>query len=104
MKPIFAQWLQPFNDLGAGTVTLQNTGGTDHLSFDAIGLPGFQFIQDAIEYNTRTHHTNMDSYDHLQPADLMQAATIVASFVYNAAMREEKLPRKAFVAAPARGF
>jgi hypothetical protein len=100
--PIFTQWLQPFNDLGAGTVTLQNTGGTDHLSFDAIGLPGFQFIQDAIEYNTRTHHTNMDSYDHLQPADLMQAATIVASFVYNAAMRDEKLPRKVFVAAPAR--
>lgn len=104
VKPIFTQWLQPFSDLGAGTVTLQNTGGTDHLSFDAIGLPGFQFIQDAIEYSTRTHHTNMDSYDHLQPADLMQAATIVASFVYNAAMREEKLPRKAFVAAPARGF
>jgi carboxypeptidase Q len=103
--PIFQQWLQPFNDLGATTVTQQNTGGTDHLSFDAIGLPGFQFIQDGIEYNTRTHHTNMDSYDHLQPADLMQAATIVASFVYNAAMREEKLPRKAFVApASARGF
>lgn len=104
VKPIFAQWLQPFSDLGAGAVTLQNTGGTDHLSFDAIGLPGFQFIQDAIEYNTRTHHTNMDSYDHLQPADLMQAATIVASFVYNAAMREEKLPRKVFVPAPVRGF
>ena len=102
VKSIFTQWLQPFNDLGATTLTLQNTGGTDHLSFDAIGLPGFQFIQDGIEYNTRTHHTNMDSYDHLQPADLMQAATIVASFVYNAAMRDEKLPRKAFVATPAR--
>ena len=103
--PVFQQWLQPFNDLGATTVTMQNTGGTDHLSFDAIGLPGFQFIQDGIEYNTRTHHTNMDSYDHLQPADLMQAATIVASFVYNAAMREEKLPRKPFVAPAApRGF
>ena len=103
--PVFQQWLQPFNDLGATTVTMQNTGGTDHLSFDAIGLPGFQFIQDGIEYNTRTHHTNMDSYDHLQPADLMQAATIVASFVYNAAMREEKLPRKPFVAPSApRGF
>ncbi|MEO5594292.1 MAG: M20/M25/M40 family metallo-hydrolase [Chitinophagaceae bacterium] len=102
VKPIFTQWLQPFNDLGATTLTLQNTGGTDHLSFDAIGLPGFQFIQDAIEYGTRTHHTNMDSYDHLQPADLMQAATLVASFVYNAAMRDEKLPRKAFVAVPAR--
>ena len=104
VKPIFAQWLQPFNDLGAAAVTLQNTGGTDHLSFDAIGLPGFQFIQDGIEYNTRTHHTNMDSYDHLQAADLMQAATIVAAFVYNAAMRDEKLPRKAFTAVPARGF
>jgi len=104
VKNIFAQWLQPFNDLGAGAVTLQNTGGTDHLSFDAIGLPGFQFIQDAIEYNTRTHHTNMDSYDHLQPADLMQAAAIVAAFVYNAAMRDEKLPRKPFTPAPQRGF
>lgn len=104
VAPIFSEWLKPFNDLGANTVTLQNTGGTDHLSFDAIGLSGFQFIQDAIEYNTRTHHTNMDSYDHLQPADLMQAATIVASFVYNAAMREEKLPRKAFVAPAGRGF
>lgn len=94
VKPIFAQWLQPFNDLGAATITLQNTGGTDHLSFDAIGLPGFQFIQDEIEYSTRTHHTNMDSYDHLQADDLKQAATIIASFIYNAAMRDEKLPRK----------
>ncbi len=94
VKPIFTQWLQPFNDLGAATITLQNTGGTDHLSFDAIGLPGFQFIQDEIEYSTRTHHTNMDSYDHLQADDLKQAATIIASFIYNAAMRDEKLPRK----------
>jgi carboxypeptidase Q len=104
VRPIFAQWLKPFNDLGAATITLQNTGGTDHLSFDAIGLPGFQFIQDAIEYDTRTHHSNMDSYDHLQAADLMQAATIVASFVYNASMRDDKLPRKAFVAPQGRGF
>ncbi|MDE3250290.1 MAG: M20/M25/M40 family metallo-hydrolase [Bacteroidota bacterium] len=102
--PIFKQWLQPFADLGASTVTLQNTGGTDHLSFDAIGLPGFQFIQDPIEYSTRTHHTNMDTYDHLIPADLQQAAAVIASFVYNAAMRDEKLPRKAFTPAPARGF
>jgi carboxypeptidase Q len=93
-KPIFTQWLQPFNDLGANTVTLQNTGGTDHLSFDGIGLPGFQFIQDQIEYDTRTHHTNMDSYDHLLPNDLKQAATIIATFVYNAAMRDQKIPRK----------
>jgi hypothetical protein len=96
-KPIFAKWLQPFNDLGASTLTLQNTGGTDHLSFDAIGLPGFQFIQDPIEYETKTHHSNMDSYDHLQAEDLKQAATIIASFVYDAAQRDEKIPRKPFV-------
>jgi carboxypeptidase Q len=94
VKDIFTQWLQPFNDLGAKTVTISNTGGTDHQSFDAVGLPGFQFIQDEIEYNTRTHHTNMDSYDHLIADDLKQIATVVAGFVYNAAMRDEKLPRK----------
>jgi carboxypeptidase Q len=92
---IFKQWLAPFNELGATTVTLQNTGGTDHQAFDAVFLPGFQFIQDPIEYNTRTHHTNMDGYDHLQSADLKQAATIIAAFVYNTAQRDEKLPRKA---------
>src|ERR1700722_2046001 len=97
VKPIFAQWLKPFNDLGASTITLQNTGGTDHLSFDAVGLPGFQFIQDPIEYDTRTHHSNMDSYDHLQADDLKQAATIIASFIYNAAQRDEKIPRKPFM-------
>jgi hypothetical protein len=94
VKDIFTQWLQPFNDLGAKTVTISNTGGTDHQSFDGVGLPGFQFIQDPIEYDTRTHHTNMDSYDHLIADDLKQIATIVASFVYNAAQRDEKLPRK----------
>ncbi|HYM95005.1 MAG TPA: M20/M25/M40 family metallo-hydrolase, partial [Chitinophagaceae bacterium] len=93
-KDIFTQWLAPFNDLGAKTVSISNTGGTDHLSFDAVGLPGFQFIQDPVEYETRTHHSNMDSYDHLVYDDLKQIATIVASFVYNAAMRDEKLPRK----------
>ena len=93
-KPIFTKWLEPFGDLGAKTVTLQNTGGTDHLAFDGIGLPGFQFIQDEIEYDTRTHHTNMDSYDHLQADDLKQAATIIASFVYHAAQRDQKIPRK----------
>lgn len=91
---IFTKWLEPFKDLDATTVTISNTGGTDHLSFDAIGIPGFQFIQDPIEYSTRTHHTNMDSYDHLVPADLKQASVIVASFVYHTAMRDEKLPRK----------
>ncbi|HEV7782250.1 MAG TPA: M20/M25/M40 family metallo-hydrolase [Chitinophagaceae bacterium] len=93
--PVFSKWLEPFNDLGAKTVTINNTGGTDHQAFDAVGIPGFQFIQDEIEYNTRTHHTNMDTYDHLVPADLMQAATIVASFVYNTATKDEKIPRKA---------
>ncbi len=92
--PVFTEWLAPFADLDAKTVTVSNTGGTDHLSFNAIGIPGFQFIQDELEYNTRTHHTNMDSYDHLSASDLRQAATIVAAFVYNAANREEKLPRK----------
>ena len=94
VKDIFKQWLAPFNDLGATTVTMQNTGGTDHQAFDAIFIPGFQFIQDPIEYNTRTHHTNFDGYDHLQADDLKQAATIIAAFVYNTAQRDEKLPRK----------
>jgi Zn-dependent M28 family amino/carboxypeptidase len=93
-KPIFAKWLEPFSDLDAKTLTLQNTGSTDHVSFDAIGLPGFQFIQDPIEYSTRTHHSNMDSYDHLQADDLKQAATIIASFIYDACQRDEKIPRK----------
>jgi hypothetical protein len=94
VKEIFTQWLAPFKDMGASTLTISNTGGTDHGSFDAVGLPGFQFIQDPIEYSTRTHHTNMDSYDHLVPEDLQQVSVIVASFVYNAATRDEKLPRK----------
>jgi len=93
-RSIFDQWLVPFHDLGATTTTIQNTGGTDHLSFDAIGLPAFQFIQDPIEYGSRTHHSNMDSYDHLQAEDLMQASTIIADFIYNAAQRDEKIPRK----------
>ncbi|HQW84609.1 MAG TPA: M20/M25/M40 family metallo-hydrolase [Ferruginibacter sp.] len=92
--PIFEKWLEPFHDLAAKTVTINNTGGTDHLSFDAVGIPGFQFIQDEIEYNTRTHHTNMDTYDHLVPDDLKQAATIIASFVYNTSQLDEKIPRK----------
>jgi Zn-dependent M28 family amino/carboxypeptidase len=76
------------------TLTMRNTGGTDHLSFDAVGIPGFQFIQDPLEYETRTHHSNMDVYDRLQPEDLKQMAVIVASFVYSAAMRDEMFPRK----------
>ncbi len=95
VRSIFRQWLQPFRDLGASTLTASNTGGTDHLSFDAIGLPGFQFIQDEIEYETRTHHSNQDVFDRIQGEDLKQAATIMAAFLYNTAMLDEKLPRKA---------
>jgi hypothetical protein len=93
-RSIFAEWLKPFNEMGAKTLTIENTGGTDHLSFDRVGIPGFQFIQDEIEYDTRTHHSNMDDYDHLVPEDLKQAAIIVASFVYNTAQRDEMMPRK----------
>jgi len=93
-RNIFAAWLEPFKDLGASTVTISNTGGTDHQSFDAVGLPGFQFIQDEMEYDTRTHHSNMDVYDHLSAPDLKQIATIVAAFVYNTAQRDARLPRK----------
>ena len=92
--PIFETWMKPFKDLGMTTLTMRNTGGTDHLSFDAAGVPGFQFIQDPVEYETRTHHSNMDVYDRLQPEDLKQISVIVASFVYDAAMRDQMLPRK----------
>jgi len=92
--PIFKAWLEPFKDLGATTLTIRNTGGTDHLSFDAVGIPGFQFIQDAIDYGTRTHHSNQDTYDRLIEDDLKQAATIVASFVYHTSQRAEMIPRK----------
>ena len=94
VRPIFAKWLEPFHDLGARTLTIRNTRGTDHLSFDEVGLAGFQFIQDPMEYQTRTHHSNMDVYDHLVEADLKQAAAVIATFAYHAAMREEALPRK----------
>jgi carboxypeptidase Q len=94
VAPIFDAWMKPFKDLGMTTLTMRNTGGTDHLSFDAVGIPGFQFIQDPIEYETRTHHSNMDVYDRLQPEDLKQISVIVASFVYEAAMRDQMLPRK----------
>ena len=91
---IFRQWLVPFQDLGATTVTLHNTGSTDHLSFDAVGIPGFQFIQDPIDYETRTHHSNEDNYDHLLMEDLEQAAAIEAAFVYLTAVRPQMIPRK----------
>jgi Zn-dependent M28 family amino/carboxypeptidase len=94
VRPIFESWLAPFRDEGATTITIRDTFGTDHQSFDAVGLPGFQFVQDPLDYGTRTHHSELDVYDHANPADLMQAAAIVASFVYNAANRTEMLPRK----------
>jgi carboxypeptidase Q len=94
VRPIFSAWLAPLADLGAKTLSIRTTGGTDHLSFDAVGIPGFQFIQDPMEYGTRTHHSNMDVYDHISRGDLMQASVVMASFVYHTAMREEKLPRK----------
>ena len=95
VRDIFRAWLAPFADMGAaGGVTNSNTGSTDHLSFDAVGIPGFQFIQDPLEYETRTHHSNMDTYDHLSIPDLQQAAIIVAAFVYNTAMRNDMMPRK----------
>lgn len=94
VRPLFRQWLAPFREMGAATLSISNTGGTDHLSFDAIGLPGFQFIQDEIEYDSRTHHSNQDVFDRIQADDMKEAATIMAAFIYSAAMRDEKLPRK----------
>lgn len=99
VRPLFRQWLAPFRELGASTLSISNTGGTDHLSFDTIGLPGFQFIQDEIEYETRTHHSNQDVFDRIQAEDMKQAAVIMAVFIYNTAMMDEKIPRKP---APAR--
>lgn len=105
-RPIFETWFAALKDLTPGAVTIRNTGGTDHESFDHVGLPGFQFIQDPMDYNTRTHHSNMDVYDRIQAADLEQMAVIEAVFVYNAATRAEKLPRVDLPApqpAPGRG-
>ncbi len=94
MRPVFEQWLAPFRDQGVSTITIRNTGGTDHLSFAAVGLPGFQFVQDHLDYGTLTHHSDIDTYDHLQGPDLMQAAAVVASVVYQAANRPQILPRR----------
>jgi carboxypeptidase Q len=90
---VFEEWLKPFNDMGATTVTIRNTSGTDHLSFNAVGLPAFQFIQDEIEYG-RGYHTVMDTYERLVMEDLKQNAVITAAFAYNAAMRTTKIPAK----------
>jgi hypothetical protein len=92
-RPLFRKWLSPFADLGATTITAANTTGTDHLSFDAVDLPAFQFIQDPIEYWSRTHHSNMDVFDRAQEEDLKQASVILATFAYDAAMADEKVPR-----------
>jgi hypothetical protein len=86
--------MEPLKDLGVTTITTETPAGTDHESFDAVGIPGFQFIQDRLDYGSRTHHSNMDTYERLQPADLAQAATVEAIFVYNTAMRDQMLPRK----------
>ena len=94
IAPIFNAWMEPFHDLGMNTLTIRNTGGTDHLSFDAVGLPGFQFIQDPMDYDTRTHHSNMDVYERIQEPDMKQMAVIIASFVYLTANRDEMMPRK----------
>ena len=96
IAPIFAQWIAPLSDLGVSTITNRDTGGTDHLSFDAVGLPGFQFIQDPMDYDTRTHHTNMDTVDRLHAEDLEQAAVVEAIFLYNTSEREAMMPRKPF--------
>ena len=94
VRPVFRSWLAPLQDLGASTLTIQNIGSADHMSFDEVGLPGFQFIRDFMEFNTRTAHTNMDLYDHLSPEDLKQSSAVAASLIYAAAMRNEKMPRK----------
>jgi Zn-dependent M28 family amino/carboxypeptidase len=99
IRPVFATWMEPFRNLGMTTLSIRNTGSTDHVPFDEVGLPGFQFIQDPLEYGTHSHHSNMDVYDRLQAEDLMKNATIVASFVYHAANREALLPRKPLPAA-----
>lgn len=94
LRPYFRTWLEPFRDLGAETLTPSNTGSTDHIPFDSVGLPGLQFIQDPLDYGTRTHHSNEDVFDRIQPDDLKQASVIMAACAYNAAMLDEKLPRK----------
>ena len=94
VAPIFSALTAPLNDLGVDILSPRSVASTDHSSFEAVGLPGFQFVQERYEYNSRTHHSNMDVYDRVQRNDLMQMAAVVASFVYNAANREQLLPRK----------
>ena len=94
VAPLFESWMKPFHNLGMETLSIRNTGGTDHLAFDAVGLPGFQFIQDPIEYGSRSHHSNMDTFERIQPDDMQKNAVIIAAFAYHAATRDEALPRK----------
>lgn len=105
LQPIFAQWIEPLKDLGVTTLGPRSVSSTDHVGFDALGIPAFQFMEDRLEYNSRTHHSNMDVVDRIQRDDLIQVATVTASFAYLAAMRDEKLPRKPLPAPqPARTF
>jgi len=94
VRTVFAALMSPFENLGMTTLAIRNTGATDHVAFDEVGLPGFQFIQDPIEYSAYSHHTNMDLYERVQPQDLMKNAVIIASFVYHTANRDDRLPRK----------
>jgi carboxypeptidase Q len=97
-RPIFEAWMAPLHDLGVTIIGPRSVSQTDHVSFDNAGLPGFQFLVDRLEYNARTHHSNMDTVDRVQRDDLVQQATVIAVFAYDAAMRDEKLPRKALPA------
>ena len=103
VKRIFEQWIEPLGDLGVNLLGPRSVGSTDHVAFDAIGLPAFQFIQERLEYNSRTHHSNMDTVDHVQRDDMVQMATVVAVFAYNASVQNEKLPRKALPAPQRQG-
>jgi hypothetical protein len=103
MKPIFAQWIEPLKDLGVVSLAPRSVASTDHSSFDSVGIPAFQFMVDRLEYNSRTHHSNMDVFDRVQRDDMVQQATVIAVFAYNAAMRDEKLPRKALPRPQGRG-
>ena len=95
VRSVFEQWIAPLKDLGITVLGPRSVSGTDHTPFDAVGLSGFQFVQERLEYNSRTHHSNMDVVDRIQREDVVQMATVAAIFAYNAAMRDERLPRKA---------
>jgi hypothetical protein len=103
VRPIFEQWIEPLRDLGVTTVGPRSVSQTDHVSFDNVGVPAFQFMVDRLEYNSRTHHSTMDVFDRVQREDMVQQATVVAVFAYNAAMRAERLPRKALPRPQGRG-